>query len=79
MSCSKCEIAEITCDYADAVNAKIREMRFGITSCCTEDYNKAWVKNELAQLNLIADSDTVSIITQNPILINAPSFGECCN
>jgi len=78
MSCTLCEIDEIKCDFADYMYNKFKEMKFGIETCCKENFNKLDVRHKLAEFSLIQDVDTKFILENETVTIFPISFGECC-
>jgi hypothetical protein len=78
MSCTLCEIDEIKCDFAEVMFNKFKELKFGIATCCTEDFNKMEIKLKLAEFSLIQDSDTQFVLNNQTISIFPVSFGDCC-
>lgn len=79
MSCTICEINDAQCAFAAVMNSIVNSMRFGIESCCQEDFAKVEIKYSLAMMSYIQNPDTEDIILNQPVIISPVSFGDCCN
>lgn len=78
MSCTICEIEDVKCEFANIMSSIVNEMKFGISSCCSQDFDKTEVKLRLAEFSLIQDVDTDYIIEDQPVIISPVSLGDCC-
>ncbi len=55
--CSPEYTEKINCNFADQVYNKMIQVRYGITPCCEDEYDKYLLKKELLDLQAIYDED----------------------